>query len=46
VEVKNTINAWLGSRGYSGIFTKSGFSTNPEMVVWDRKAIINIRKVT
>jgi DNA repair protein RadC len=46
VEVKNTINALLGSKGYSGMFTKSGFSTNPEMVIWDRKAIVGIRKVT
>lgn len=46
VDVKNTINAWLSSQGYSGLFTKSGFSTNPEMVVWDRKAIAGIRKVT
>ena len=43
---QNIINTWLNSMGYSGIFTKSGFSTNPEMVVWDRKAIANIRKVT
>lgn len=46
VDVKNTINAWLSSQGYSGLFTKSGFSTNPEMVIWDRKAIVGIRKVT
>ncbi len=43
---QNTINTWLNLMGYSGIFTKSGFNTNPEMVVWDRKAIVGIRKVT
>lgn len=43
---QNIINTWLNTQGYSGIFTKSGFSTNPEMVVWDRKAIVGIRKVT
>jgi DNA repair protein RadC len=43
---QNIINTWLNSMGYSGIFTKSGFNTNPEMVVWDRKAIVGIRKVT
>jgi proteasome lid subunit RPN8/RPN11 len=42
---KNIINEWLNTQGHSGIFTKSGFSTNPEMVVWDRKAIVGIRKV-
>lgn len=38
---KNIVNAWMRSQGYSGAFTKSGFSTNPEMVIWDRKAIID-----
>ncbi len=42
---QNIINKWLNSMGYSGIFTKSGFSSNPEMVVWDRKAIVDIKKV-
>lgn len=40
---KNIVNAWLRSMGYSGAFTKSGFSTNPEIVIWDRKAIIDFR---
>lgn len=40
---KNIVNAWLRSLGYSGAFTKSGFSTNPEIVIWDRKAIIDFR---
>lgn len=43
VTPKNIVNAWLRSLGYSGAFTKSGFSTNPEMVIWDRKAIIDFR---
>lgn len=43
---QDIINTWLNTQGYSGIFTKSGFSTNPEMVVWDRKAIVGMRKVT
>ncbi len=38
---QNIVNAWLCSLGYSGAFTKSGMSTNPEMVIWDRKAIID-----
>ncbi len=38
---QDIVNAWLCSKGYSGAFTKSGFSTNPEMVIWDRKAIID-----
>ena len=38
---QNLVNAWLCSMGYGGAFTKSGFSTNPEMVIWDRRAIID-----
>ncbi len=38
---QDIVNAWLCSMGYSGAFTKSGFSTNPEMVIWSRKAIID-----
>lgn len=37
---QDIVNAWLCSKGYSGAFTKSGMSTNPEMVIWDRRAII------
>jgi proteasome lid subunit RPN8/RPN11 len=37
---QNIVNAWLCSMGYCGAFTKSGMSTNPEMVIWGRKAII------
>ena len=38
---QNIVNAWLCSMGYSGAFTKSGMTTNPEMAIWDRKAIID-----
>ncbi len=38
---QDIVNAWLCSMGYSGAFTKSGMTTNPEMVVWGRKAIID-----
>ena len=38
---QNIVNAWLCSMGYCGAFTKSGMSTNPEMVIWGRKAIID-----
>ena len=41
VSTQNIVNAWLCSMGYSGAFTKSGMSTNPEMVIWGRKAIID-----
>ncbi len=41
VTPKNIVNAWMRSMGYSGAFTKSGFSTNPEMVIWDRRAIVD-----
>ena len=41
VSTQNIVNAWLCSMGYCGAFTKSGFSTNPEMVIWGRKAIID-----
>lgn len=41
VSTQNVVNAWLCSMGYCGAFTKSGFSTNPEMVIWGRKAIID-----
>lgn len=37
---QDIVNAWLCSMGYCGAFTKSGVSTNPEMAIWDRKAII------
>lgn len=40
---QNIVNAWLCSMGYCGAFTKSGMSTNPEMVIWGRKAIIDAR---
>ncbi len=40
---QNIVNAWLCSMGYCGAFTKSGMSTNPEMVIWGRKAIIDVR---
>jgi len=43
VSTQNVVNAWLCSMGYCGAFTKSGFSTNPEMVIWGRKAIIDAR---
>ena len=43
VSTQNVVNAWLCSMGYSGAFTKSGMSTNPEMAIWDRKAIIDAR---
>lgn len=45
-DVKNVVNAWLDSMGYSGMFTRSGMSTNPEMVIWNRKAIVGYRTVT
>ena len=38
---QDIVNAWLCSMRYRGAFTKSGFSTNPEMVIWDRRAIID-----
>ena len=41
VSTQNVVNAWLCSMGYCGAFTKSGFSTNPEMVIWGRKAVID-----
>lgn len=41
VSTQNVVNAWLCSMGYCGAFTKSGMSTNPEMVIWGRKAIID-----
>lgn len=41
VSTQNVVNAWLCSMGYSGAFTRSGMSTNPEMVIWDGKAIID-----
>lgn len=31
--------AKLIKAGYDGAFTKSGFSTNPELVIWNKKAI-------
>lgn len=45
LNTKNVVNAWLDSMGYSGMFTRSGMGTNPEMVIWDRKAIVSFRKV-
>lgn len=45
-DTKNVVNAWLDSMGYSGMFTRSGMSTNPEMVIWNRKAIVGYRTVT
>ncbi|MDP2753600.1 MAG: hypothetical protein Q8P40_04335, partial [Nitrospirota bacterium] len=39
---QDIVNAWLCSMGYNGAFTKSGMTTNPEMVIWDRKAIIDV----
>ncbi|MDD3813252.1 MAG: JAB domain-containing protein [Desulfocapsaceae bacterium] len=45
LNTKNVVNAYLESIGYSGMFTRSGMTSNPEMVVWDRKAIISYRKV-
>lgn len=44
-DIRNTINAWLESLGYSGIYTRTSMSTNPEMVVWDKKAITSFRVV-
>jgi len=44
-DVKTTVNAWLDSMGYSGMFTRSGMASNPEMVIWNRKAIVSFRKV-
>jgi len=41
VSTQNIVNAWLCSMGYSGAFTKSGMTTNPEMAIWSRKAIID-----
>lgn len=29
----------------SGAFTRAGMSTNPEMVIWDPKAIVSVREV-
>jgi death-on-curing family protein len=43
VSTQNVVNAWLCSMGYCGAFTKSGMSTNPEMVIWGRKAIVDAK---
>lgn len=45
LNTKNVVNTWLAFMGYSGMFTRSGMTSNPEMVVWDRRAIVSSRKV-
>ena len=39
VYIQQLVNPWLRSLNYDGVFTKSGMSTNPEMVIWNQQSI-------